>query len=219
METKKVIRELAIVMFHAVSLIYLALIWETLPVEVPVHFNIHGEADDWTSKMGLLYILLAYNGLLYILFLLIPKLAAKKFLQKNPGVFQKLRFGLTFVFGSIGFILVYMSTGDSKVGIMCLGIVFAVMSIFLGNYLQTVKPNYLVGIRTPWTLENEKVWRKTHQFGGKMLFWGGLLSIPFIFILPMELSPFPPVGVLVISMLVAMVYSYRIFRKEQTVEE
>jgi len=33
----------------------------------------------------------------------------------------------------------------------------------IGNLMYSIKPNYFVGIRTPWTLNSEFVWRKTHQ--------------------------------------------------------
>lgn len=218
MTKRDVIRELVLIGLHSISLVYLAFVWQDLPDEVPVHFNIHGEADDWTSKMGLLYILLGYNGGLYLLFLIIPKLAAKKFLKDKPLVFKKLRVGLTIIFASIGFLLVYMSIGDPKIGILCLALVFALLSIMLGNYLQTVKPNYFIGIRTPWTLENEEVWKKTHRIGGKLMFWGGIISLPIIFLLPMEYSPFPPVAALVLSSVYTMIYSYIEFKKQNNSE-
>ena len=63
-----------------------------------------------------------------------------------------------------------------------IGLLFA----FLGNYFKTIKPNYFIGIRTPWTLENEEVWKKTHLIGGKLWFVGGLL-MALTFVLPNEM--------------------------------
>ena len=45
---------------------------------------------------------------------------------------------------------------------------------FLGNMLPTVRPGSAVGIRTPWTLRDEGVWRKTHRLGGYLLVLSGL---------------------------------------------
>jgi uncharacterized membrane protein len=47
--------------------------------------------------------------------------------------------------------------------------------MFLGNILPKVRDNYFVGIKTPWTLSDSEVWRKTHRLGGYAFFFGGLL--------------------------------------------
>jgi len=56
-------------------------------------------------------------------------------------------------------------------------IVSAVLLFFmvLGNYLGNVRPNYFVGIRTPWTLENPETWQATHRLGGRLMFFGALI--------------------------------------------
>jgi uncharacterized membrane protein len=56
--------------------------------------------------------------------------------------------------------------------------------VYLGNLFTTLKPNYFVGIRTPWTLENETVWRKTHHFGGRVWVAGGLVLAVVTLLLP-----------------------------------
>ena len=59
---------------------------------------------------------------------------------------------------------------------LCLCLLFVLM----GNYLSTVKLNYFVGVRTPWTLESARVWAKTHRLAGKLFFWGGLLAAALV---------------------------------------
>lgn len=54
--------------------------------------------------------------------------------------------------------------------------------IVLGNYMPKIKPNYFIGIRTPWTLENEVVWQKTHRVGGKVFVIMGVLIMFTIFV-------------------------------------
>ena len=45
---------------------------------------------------------------------------------------------------------------------LMIGILFFVM----GAIMPRLKPNWFMGIRTPWTLSNETVWIKTHRMGG-----------------------------------------------------
>src|SRR6476620_5391493 len=54
----------------------------------------------------------------------------------------------------------------------------------MGNYLRTVRSNFFVGIRTPWTLSNDVVWRKTHELGGKIWFYSGIFLAVIVFFLP-----------------------------------
>lgn len=45
-----------------------------------------------------------------------------------------------------------------------------------GNVMGKLQPNPYMGIRTPWTLGNESVWRKTHEKAGQIWRWGGALG-------------------------------------------
>ena len=95
------------------------------------------------------------------------------------------------------------------------GFIFAIIGLlftFLGNYFKTLKPNYFIGIRTPWTLENEEVWKKTHLLGGKMWFVGGLL-MAMTFVLPEPLNLYAFLGITAIISIIPIVYSYLEFKK------
>ena len=60
-----------------------------------------------------------------------------------------------------------------NVAVLVVGLLF----MFIGNSIGRVRPNYFVGIRTPWTLANEEVWRRTHRFAGPVMMVGGLLPV------------------------------------------
>ncbi len=53
--------------------------------------------------------------------------------------------------------------------------------MLMGNFLPRVRPNYFAGLRTPWTLSSETVWRRTNRLGGKLLFYGGLATAVLVF--------------------------------------
>jgi uncharacterized membrane protein len=95
--------------------------------------------------------------------------------------------------------------------LLLLGLLF----IFLGNYFKTIKPNYFIGIKTPWTLENESIWKETHSLAGKMWFIGGFIIVLGSLILPKETNfTLFTITVVVIS-LVPVVYSYLLYRRTQ----
>lgn len=215
MKAKKITRELMFLVMHLTPFIYLWMIYDTLPDMVPTHFNIQGEADGFSSREKLVWMLLGLNGIGYLIFVVIPFIDPKKFATTHEKIYFRIRLGMTFLLVGLSILMVYLTNGDSLKGILALGMVFALLCIFLGNYLQAVKPNYFIGIRTPWTLNSEDNWRKTHLLSGRILFYGGLLSIPVLFLVPANLAPIGGVSVLLFGTFFGLIYSYILFRNEK----
>ena len=75
---------------------------------------------------------------------------------------NNLRMILTlFHVGFSGFIL-YSVQQKQVIQDLCL--LLLAYFAFLGNYFKTIKPNYFIGIKTPWTLENERGLEKKHIY-------------------------------------------------------
>ncbi len=49
--------------------------------------------------------------------------------------------------------------------------------VVVGNVLPRVRPNSAVGIRTPWTLRDERTWTRVHRIGGYLLVGLGLAFV------------------------------------------
>ena len=69
------------------------------------------------------------------------------------------------------------SLGYSMMSGLLAQIFMGVVMIVIGNYLPKTHRNYIIGIRLPWTLENDENWRKTHRLAGKIWVLGGLLLL------------------------------------------
>lgn len=54
-----------------------------------------------------------------------------------------------------------------------------VLAIIVGNYFGKLRPNHHVGIRLPWTLASETVWRKTHRAAGWLYSVSGFAMIVY----------------------------------------
>ena len=80
-----------------------------------------------------------------------------------------------------------------------------------------IKPNWFIGIRTPWTLSSDNVWRRTHQLFGRVWFYGGLLCAAISFFAPEEWT----VALILIfalgSAIAAFGYSFWLYKKEKAV--
>src|SRR5688500_11881643 len=49
--------------------------------------------------------------------------------------------------------------------------------MIIGNLLPRTRPNWFVGIRTPWTLSSDRVWERTHRFGGHLFVAAGAVTV------------------------------------------
>ncbi len=79
--------------------------------------------------------------------------------------------------------------------------------------MRSFRPNYFVGIRTPWTLENETVWKKTHEFGGKLFFYNGLIGILCCFIIEGSILSYIVFILIFTASLLPILYSYFIYKQ------
>ncbi len=157
-------------------------VYPAAPDEVPSHWNAKGEVDGYMSKFWGLFILPIIMSLLFPLFLILPKIdPLKKNVMKFINYFHGLIIVLFCFFFYIHVLIIFASFGtifNMTVMIMpALGLMF----YFIGIVTENAKQNWFIGIRTPWTLSNEKVWNKTHKLGGKLLKLMALLAIIGIF--------------------------------------
>ena len=208
---KKFKKEIPFIAVALLPFVYLAYIWNRLPEKVPMHWNGAGEIDRYGDKKELLVMLFMLVGITYFVFLIIPSIDPKQKLQNMGNKLNNLRMILTlFMSGLAVFILysVQQKTSNPSFVLAIIGLLFA----FLGNYFKTIKPNYFIGIRTPWTLENEEVWKKTHLMGGKLWFVGGLL-MALTFVLPNKIQFYTFIGIVTVISIVPIVYSYLEFKK------
>lgn len=167
-----------------VPFVFLAVVYKSMPASVPTHFGISGQANGWSSKGSLWFIPAGLSLFIYLLFLVIPKIDPKQRLSKQSGKFEHFRFITLLFITGIACFTIYISYKQSIAHLdrflfSAIGLFFAA----LGNFFPTLKPNYFIGIRSPWALENEVVWKKTHQLAGKLWVVGGLLLalLPFLF--------------------------------------
>lgn len=151
----------------ALPFLLLGLFWNQLPEEVPVHWNLNGEVDRYGSKMEL-FILPVINVLIYFAILYLPRLDPKRNHAHYENILERIGLSLL-VFMLVIFSTTLLAALGYKLAITQV-VLYAVTGLFLviGNYMGKFRPNYFMGIRTPWTLESERVWVKTHRFAGAL---------------------------------------------------
>lgn len=215
-----IMRELPIVGIMAFPIIYLLTIWNNLPEQVPTHWNFQGEIDAYGHKSYLWIIILAINIPIYLLLLFLPKMGGKeKNMELMGNKYHRLRLILQLFLSALVTVIIAETAGHTSLSItFMLGVCFALFMILFGNYMGNIRQNHFVGIRTPWTLQNEEVWKKTHELGGKLWMAGGAMGLALLLILPNNWALMTIVILMILPMIYTLFYSYSLFRKLENVK-
>lgn len=184
-----------------------------MPAKMASHWNTAGEVDDTMSKFWGLFLMPIITVVMYLMFLLIPKIDP---LKKNIEKF-KIWFEWFVLLLVLFLFYVYLLTLIYNLGytfnmtiamLPALGVLF----IYIGQLLEHAKRNWFIGIRTPWTLSSDKVWQKTHMLGGKLFKAAGLLV--FIAAVLEEYAFWIVMIAVFWAALYPVVYSYFEYQKE-----
>ncbi len=208
-------KELPIIAIVLLPFIYLAYIWNKLPQEVPIHWNIEGEIDGYGNKVMLILIPILLPLLVYVIFLIIPRIDPKNKLNQMGNKFQNIKVLVTVFMSVLALFIIYSAKSQSLTNPNYVILAMGVLFIILGNYFKTIKPNYFLGIRTPWTLENETVWKKTHKMAGKMWFIGGIVIVFSSLVLSKQLNLNVFLVITGVITIIPILYSYLQFRNEK----
>jgi len=198
-----------------VPLAYLFIVWEQLPDRVPIHFNYKGEADDWGSKNFLAGLILFITAGVNLLLLAIPSIDPKDKIAHMGSKYHQLRLMMAFFMALLSVFIVYSAKAGSLESSNFVNVLVGALFISFGNYFQAIKPNYFIGIRTPWTLESEMVWRKTHRLGGRLWMLGGAVMCFSALIQNPEIRIILFLGTAAVVVLIPVVYSFILSRRER----
>jgi uncharacterized membrane protein len=195
------------------SFVVSAALYSKLPEQVPVHWNAAGQVDRYGSRFEGAFIMPILNAAMLLLFTWLPALDPRRdSYEKFKKFYKMMQWAMVlFLIGMQGVTLAWALGYELSISTFVkfsMGILFMV----LGNYLGKVKPNWFVGIKTPWTLENEEVWTKTHRLAGPLMFLAGLLSLVLAFV-DKPFTLWVIVGGLMLASFIPIVYSFVLYRQ------
>lgn len=177
------------------------------------HWNSEGEIDSYMSKFwGLFLFPLILVGV-YLLFIVIPIIdPLKKNIEKFRGYYDLLIVIIMLFVFYVFILAIVANLGYSfNMTVMILPVI-GLLFVSIGSIMKKLKRNWFIGIRTPWTLSSDVVWKKTHELGGVLFKVVGVLIVLGIFAPMKYLLWFILVPVLTMVILL-VVYSYLEYRK------
>lgn len=200
------------------SFIGVAACYPYLPAQVPIHWNYRWEVDNVADKNNI-FILALIPLVMTVVFELLPKLDPKKDnYEKHSKAYNKLKYAIVILMIVLDWITVLTAIKTNIRMNIVMPIILGILFILIGNYLPKIKSNFFVGIRNPWTITDDYVWRKTHKAGGYLFAVIGLLMMVMGF-MNNDLIDMAVMCLLVIGIVGINIYSYMLYRKQRTKRE
>ncbi len=178
------------------------------------HWGASGQPDGYMEKLPALALLPALQLGIFLLLTFLPKLLPlKKNFSKFSGQFGWLVFAIVAFFAYVHAITIMWNLGFAFGMMQALSPAFAALFYCIGWIMRQSKRNWMVGIRTPWTLSDDVVWGKTHAIAGKLFkACGGIALLGLAF--PDE-AIWLIIAPVIASSLFCVAYSYYIFAKKK----
>lgn len=199
-----------------VALAASAAVYGRLPDQVPMHWDMHGNVDRHGPRLQGALFLPAIMALMALLVPVLPRIDPRganyeKFrptyhLVMNAVLTLMLAIHLAVLATSLGF--------DVPIGRLVPAGVGALL-VVIGNALPRARPNWMFGIRTPWTLSSERVWERTHRVGGYCMVAAGVVIMLSALLPPGRTPVMMLFGAIAVASIVPLAYSFVAWRQER----
>ena len=214
---KKLFRILVII--HAVLMLVAILL---LPREiVPVHWGISGDVDRYGSKWTLMLFAMIPLLMQWVRHAYYASSMATENMKKNRQIEEDTLSAATLLLIVVSWgVYALTAMNVQNIGMVAPGILVMLVGallIFVSNKMSTVKQNYFYGVKVPWTLKDETVWKRTHRLaaysgviGGLLTMLGGGLGLLFN-------QPYVALGSIFVGIVgagvIPTIYSWRLYHK------
>ncbi|MDI6810036.1 MAG: SdpI family protein [Candidatus Eisenbacteria bacterium] len=201
---------LAILVLSIAAAVYF---YPRMPERMASHWDARGDVNGYMSRFWGLFLMPAISVLMFLLFLVVPRIDP---LKENIEEFRKYFDGfivLIFLFLVYIYVLTILwNMGKRFSMVLAMPPALGILFFYCGMLIEHAKRNWFIGIRTPWTLSNEKVWDKTHKIGGKLFKVSGVIA--FVGILFRDLAFYFVIVPICCVAAYTIVYSYVEYQKE-----
>lgn len=205
------------ILFIATGIFFItgALFYPFLPASVASHWNAEGVINGYTNRFLGAFLVPVIFLIIAVILVLVPRIDPKR---ENIFAFRHyfdyFRITLAFVFYYIYLLTLLIGVGYQFSFTTALIPAIAVLYYSIGIMLPHTKPNWSIGIRTPWTISSDAVWRSTHRAGGILFKWLGVLGLLGM-LFPSRTGFWFLTAPLIIAVIGLVIYSYILYERER----
>lgn len=189
--------------------------WDRVPERMPVHFDLTGEPDRYGSRFAGLFVAPLAGLGVYLLMILLPKIdPGRANYATFKGVYNVIRYGFLGLFLGLQVTVIAYALAPGAVDVnLIIPPLVGLLFIVLGNLLGKVRPNWFVGLKTPWTISSKRSWVRTHRLGGRLMVLLGLMIAP-LGLLRHEAAIWLLIGFTLAYVAFMFWYSWRVWRDD-----
>lgn len=191
--------------------------WQKLPadVRIPVHWNITGQPDRYSGKFMGLMLMPIVTIVMVIVMLVAPVVEPRqKNIQSSRKAYNMILSAIVLMMAFLHFIILIAALGE-PINVMkgvCLGI--GLVFILIGNYSGKIRSNFMLGVKTPWTLSSELSWYKIHRLAGRLfILLGAIVGLSGLTLPGLAVFIILLVGVVGLVATIT-IYSYLIWKRD-----
>jgi uncharacterized membrane protein len=189
-------------------------VYPDAPERIPTQWNLRGQPDAWGGRSAVFLLPAIATALAALLVLVLPRIDPRR------ANWERFREELWVI---VNVLLLFMAWIEAVTlgsalgwgvdpGRAMLGGV-GVLLVLIGNYLPRIRSNWFLGIRTPWTLTSERVWRETHRVGGRAFVAAGLV-MTLASLTPAPVADIASMTAVGVAAVLPVAYSYFAWRRE-----
>ena len=187
-----------------------AVLYPKLPAQIGVHFSNTGVADNYLPKA-----VAAFGSPILLALINLYSHARINLDPKNENASISLKNLSKWLVPIISVIMnpvtLFMAIGVRIPIVLIAQIIVGIVIVITGNYLPKCKRNYTIGIKLPWTLDNEDNWNRTHRLAGFVWVIGGFVMLLNAFL---NISLYIMFVVIILLVVLPFMYSYLSYQKE-----
>jgi uncharacterized membrane protein len=196
------------------TLVFSLAIYGRLSERVPLHWSMSGGVDRYGSRAEAAFVLPGLMILLWMLMRFIPRIDPRRAnYAKFADTYDLIVNSLVTLFAVMQVALLGTALGWPVAMDRVIPALIGLQFIILGNALPRARPNWWFGIRTPWTLSNDRVWTRTHRVGGYLLAVAGVVLLVAA-TLPRAWTFALGIAAVAAASLGSLIYSYFAWKQE-----
>ena len=182
-----------------------------LPNPVPIHWNSAGQADGFMPQPWGSYLWPAVVTAVYVLLTILPVISPRQFaIDRFARGYDRIQSATVTLVFAVGGLAHAQAAGLAVPVSRLLPLALGLFALALGRVLPETRPNFFVGIRTPWTMASDAVWVETHRVAGRLLIAAGAADVLAAVIgAPMPLA----IGIFLAAVVIPAAYSFFVYRR------
>ena len=189
-----------------------------LPETVPVHWNLYGEPDGFAGRLAGTFGPPAIMTLVTLLLVVLPRFdRMRDTFDESRDIYTIVVFATICLLFGIHITTILSSAGVAVPVSIAFPVLIGFFFIVIGSLMPSIRRNTTVGFRLPWTIRDERVWKKTHEHGGPVFVIAGILIILASAGAGASAMPLT-FGIIILACLYITLWSYRLARTGRTEE-